>query len=273
MSRISGYDLVLSQQYGQDRTGKRTASRRFVVATAQPYAALQSPDIPALNTEHPDDTKLRLDRYNISSQSDGTCVIDCLYSSDSRYVELRAPNKDAPAWYHWGWSSRKAQIEVPIAIRSKVLNTNADGDEVEKLVWKVAKKQISETRIVRPLQVRVQTTNVRVFDVIAQQTDRLHQIGNSWYHFEGGTVTQVDDAGTYDVNYTWNVDPGTSYFPDTGSDLISYCDGPRNRPPYTIFAVVQDGNPETDLPKCFIQDVYERDPSGWRSLPGASRIL
>lgn len=270
---LDGYDLALAQVYGADRTGKSTASRRFIVPTIQPSAALQSPDIPALNTTHPDFPKLRLDRYNISSQTDGTCVIDCQYSSDGRFIELRSPNKDAPAWYHWGWGSRKTQIEVPIAVRSRVLNTDVDGSEVEKLVWKVAKKQITETRIVRPLQVRINTTNVRIFDVIAQQTDKLHQIGNNWYHFEGGTVTQVDDAGAYDVNYTWNVDPGTSYFPDTGSDLISYCDGPRERPPYTVFAVVQDGDPENDLPKCFIQDVYERDAGGWRALPGALRIL
>ena len=270
---IPGYDLALSQQYGMDRIGKRTATRRFVVQTIQPSAALESLDIPRLNSTHPDDPALYLDRYNISSQTDGTCVVDCQYSTDGRYIELRAPNKDNPIWYHWGWSSRKVQIEIPIAVRSKVLNTNIDGAEVEKLVWKVAKKQVTETRIVRPLQVRVTTNNVREFDVIAEQTDKLHLIGNKYYHFEGGTVTQVDDAGTYDINYTWNVDNGTTFFPQTGSSLVSYCDGPNVRPPYTVFAVVQDGNPETDLPKCFIQDVYEADDVGWRRLPGASRIL
>ena len=270
---LQGIEQALQAQYGQDRTGKETALRRFVVPTLNPQAALEAENLPAVSTTHPDIPTVRLDRYNVSVDSNGVCVVDCMYSRDGRFIDLRQPNRDQPAWYHWGWSSRKTQIEVPIAIRSKVLNTDVYGNEIEKLVWKVAKKQISETRIVRPLQVRVVTANVRVFDVIAQQTDKLHQIGNSWYHFEGGSVTQVDDAGTYDVNYTWNVDPGTSYFPDTGSTLISYCDGPRQRPPYTIFAVVQDGNPENTLPKCFIQDVYERDPNGWRSLPGASRIL
>jgi hypothetical protein len=273
MSQLPGYDLALAQQFGEDRTGKRTASRRFVVPTAQPFAALESPDIPRLNSTHPDEPSLRLDRYNITSQTDGVCVIDCQYSTDGRFIDLRSPNKDAPAWYHWGWGSRKVQVEIPIAVRSKVLNTDVSGNEVEKLVWKIAKKQLTETRIIRPLQVRVTTTNVREFDIIAEQTDKLHLIANRLYHFEGGTVTQVDDAGTYDINYTWVVDNGTDYLPPSGTPLISYCQGPTVRPPYTIFAVVQDGNPETDRPKCFIQDVYETIASGWRSLPGANRIL
>lgn len=271
---LPGYDLALSQQLGRDRTGKMTASRRIVVQTLSPSAALLSPDVPQLNSTYPDDPRLRLDRYNISTSADGVCTIECLYSNDNRFVELRAPNKDAPTWYHWGWSSRKATVEIPMAVRSQVLSTSGDGTEVEKLVWKMAKKQMVEVRVIRPLQVRVVVQDVRVFDAIAKQTDKLHLMPDGGlYHFEGGAVTQVDDAGTYDINYTWEIDYGTYFLPDTGSELVSYCDGPRDREPYTVFAVVQDGNPENDLPKCFLQDLYDYDPSGWRELPGASRII
>lgn len=276
---IPGYELALAQQYGRDRTGKMTASRRFIVQTLSPSAALLSPQVPGLNTTHPDDARLRLDRYNISTSADGVCTVECLYSNDSRFVDLRSPNKDAPTWYHWGWGSRKATVEIPMAIRSQVLSTNGNGDQVEKLVWKIAKKQLVEVRVLRPLQVRVVVTDVRVFDAIAKQTDKLHKMPDGGiYHFEGGTVSQVDDAGTYDINYTWEIDYGTYFLPPTGSDLVKYCvpDDENAIPirlPYTVFAVVQDGNPETQRPKAFIQDLYDYDPEGWRELPGASRII
>lgn len=269
MSQLSGYDLALQQQFGMDRINRKTATRRFVVPTVYPIAALQAPEIPGLTTEHPEDPTLYLDRYNVSSNADGTCTIDCLYSNDRRYVELRAPNKDADAWYHWGWASRQVQVEIPIAVRTAIINLDSGGAAQQKLVWKVAKKQVTEIRVIRPLTVRVKTNSVRVFDVIAAQTNKLHVIRGGTYLFEGGTVSQVDDFGTYDVSYTWSVDRGTTFFPPTGSPLISYCSGPSNRAPYTVFAVVQDGNPETTLPKCFLQDLYETDATGWQSLPGA----
>jgi hypothetical protein len=275
---IPGYELALSQQLGKDRTGKLTASRRFVVQTLSPQTALTSPNVPALNTEHPEDARLRLDRYNISTGSDGVCTVECLYSNDNRFVDLRTPNRDAPTWYHWGWSSRKATIEIPMAVRSQVLATSGDGTQVEKLVWKIAKKQLVEVRVLRPLQVRVVVNDVRVFDAIAKQTDKLHKMPDGgWYHFEGGTVNQVDDAGTYDISYTWEIDYGTFYLPPTNSVDVQYCipgeDNVPMRYPYTVFATFQKGNPEIDKPTCVLQDLYDRDPEGWRELPGAERII
>jgi hypothetical protein len=275
---LPGYDLALSQQLGRDRTGKMTASRRIVVQTLSPSAALLSPDVPQLNSTHPDDPRMRLDRYSVTTNQSGICTVECQYSNDNRFVDLRAPNRDAPTWYHWGWASRKATVEIPMAVRSQVLSTNGNGDQVEKLVWKLAKKQLVEVRVLRPLQVRVVVTDVRIFDAIAKQTDKLHKMPDGGiYHFEGGTVSQVDDAGTYDINYTWEIDYGTYFLPETGSDLIKYClddeDDVPIRLPYTVFAVVQDGNPETQRPKCFRQDLYDYEPEGWRELPGASRII
>lgn len=279
---LQGIEQALQAQYGQDRTGKETALRRFVVPTLNPQAALEAENLPAVSTTHPDIPTVRLDRYNVSVDSNGVCVVDCMYSSDGRFIDLRQPNRDQPAWYHWGWSQRKVQVELPMAIQSSVLSTAGGGTEVEKKVWKIGKKQINEMRIIRPLQVRVQITNVRIFDVIADQTDKLHRMPDGkLYHFEGAVVNQVDDAGNYDISYTWEYDPGTTWFvyPPVGSP-IRYCrlfDGsiemPFRRDQYTVFAAYQDGNPETDVPKCRLEPLYDTSEDGWRQLPGASRII
>lgn len=289
---LTAYELALEAQYGIDRTGKETATRRFVVTTINPSAALEAENLPQPGTTHPDFPTIRLDRYSVSVDGTGTCKVDCLYSMDGRFIDVRRPNKDNPAWYHWGWAQRKVQIEVPMAIRSKVLATTVGtldnpSTQIEKKVWKIGKKQLSEMRVIRPLQVRVQITNVRIFDIIAAQTDKLHLMPDGrFYHFEGATVNQVDDAGNYDISYTWELDTGTPWFPPPKDrESVRYCrlfvyvsgipqeDTFLHRDPYTVFAAWQDGNPETDVPKCLLEDLYDKDEDGWRLLPGASRII
>jgi len=279
---LTAYELALEAQYGQDRTGKETAMRRFSVPTLNPSAALEAENLPKVNTAHPDIPSVRLDRYSVSVDPTGTCRVDCMYSSDGRYIDLRTPNRDQPAWYHWGWAQRKVQVELPVAIRAMKLSTAGDGTEVEKKVWTIGKKIINEMRVVRPLQVRVQVTDVRIFDVIARQTDKLHRMPDGrLYHFEGASVSQVDDAGNYDISYTWELDPGTTWFVySTDPETIRYCrlfEGPIEMPfrrdPYTVFGAYQDGNPETDVPKCRLEPLYDTDEHGWRELPGASRII
>lgn len=288
MSQVpTAYELALQRDWSRNRANKQTARRRFVVDTINPAAALLADGIPTLNTEHPDLSTLRLDRYNVTASTDGTCVIDCEYSNDSRFIDFRQPNKDSPAWYHWGWSQRKVMIDIPIAVRSAVVNEGLGGS-ITKKVWKIAKKQVSETRVLRPLQVRVQISNVRDLDVIADQTDKLHVMPDGrTYHFEGANVQQVDDAGFYDISYTWECDNGTYFFPDfQGVDCV-YCVPATStmlleRPPFTVLVGYQTGNPETDVPKFDRQDLYPLgnrqagnigDGLGWQLLPGADRII
>jgi hypothetical protein len=284
---MPAYELILSQDWSKNRAGKQTGKRRFVVDTVNPAAALQTDGIPTLNSEHPDLPNLRLDRYQVQSQNDGTCVIDCEYSNDSRFVDLRQPNKDSPQWYHWGWTMRKVMVDIPICVRSLIINDGLNGS-IEKKVWKIAKKQVAETRVVRPLQVRVQVSNVRDFDVIAQQTDKLHIMPDGkYYRFEGASVQQVDDDGFYDISYSWERDEGTFYFPPMPSQDVQYCTplsagNGSARPPYTVLVAYQIGNPETDKPIVEHQDIYDMgnrvagntgDGLGWQLLPGAERII
>ena len=281
----TAYELGLQRDWSKNRAGKQTARRRFVVDTINPAAALLADGIPLTNTSHPDLPDLRLDRYNVSANDDGTCNVDCEYSNDSRFVDLRQPNKDDPKWYHWGWAQRKVMVDIPICVRSLVINDGLNG-QISKKVWKIAKRQVAETRLVRPLNVRIRVDNIRDLDVIDDQTDKLHVMPDGkLYHFQGATVSQVDDEGYYDISYMWERDKGTFYFPNTISNDVSYCTpvtGVLVRPPYTVLAPYQIGNPETDKPLMEYQDVYDygnrtagnnNDGLGWQLLPGANRII
>jgi hypothetical protein len=290
----TAYELALEQSQTSTRNGKDTAQRRFRVDDISPDAALNADGIPVLGSQHPTRTDLLLDAYSVNVDASGTCVVECNYSNDARFIDMRRqPNRDAPTWYHWGWSQRKVMVDIPVCIRSVVLNNDANGNEIQKKVWKIGKKQVAETRVIRPLTVRVNVSNVRNLDVIAEQTDTLHNMPDGkWYHFEGANVTQVDDIGNYDISYTWEYDAGTFYFPVFGSQDADYCDfvdgvavptrpttGDMFRNPYTVFVAYQLQNPETTKPVCILNDLYPTGDSpegpgkGWKLLPGANRIL
>lgn len=284
----TAYERALSgATFATDFNGKSQASRTFVVDTLDVEAARLATGVPVTGSQHPHYPTLTLDAIEVSPQETGTCLVTCRYSNDRRFGSTRTPNKDAPNWYHWGWASRKVMVEVPIAVRTLVLSTDGTNTQAEKLVWRIGKKQVGETRIIRPLQVRVQVSNVRDLDVIAQQTDKLHVMPDGQkYHFEGGTVSQVDDNGTYDISYTWELDLGTYTFPQFVSQNARYCvqvtggqspedpdAGPIYRDPYTVFLAYQIGDPSETLPSCELNAIYPIDADGWRQLPGANRII
>lgn len=282
------YERALSgATFATDFNGKSQASRTFVVDTLDVEAARLASGVPVPGSQHPLYPALTLDAIEVSPQDTGTCLVTCRYSNDRRFGSTRTPNKDAPNWFHWGWASRKTMVEVPIAVRGVVLSSDGTGTQIEKLVWKIGKKQVSETRIVRPLQVRVQVSNVRDLDVIGQQTDRLHVMPDGRrYRFEGGSVSQVDDNGTCDISYTWELDLGTYNFPQFVTQNARYCvqvtggqspenpdAGPIYRDPYTVFLAYQIGDPSETIPNCVLNDIYPTDADGWRLLPGANRII
>lgn len=284
----TAYERALSgTSFETDFAGKSQSIRTFVVDTLDMQAALTADGVPLASTQHPLYPNLTLDSVGATPQQDGTCIVTCRYSNDRRFGSTRTPNKDAPNWYHWGWASRKVMVEIPVAVRALVLSSDGTDTQAEKLVWKIGKKQVSETRIIRPLQVRVKVSNVSDLDVIAKQTDNLHVMPDGrLYHFEGGTVSPIDDSGTYDISYAWELDQGTYNFPAFATANARYCvqvtdgqvpedpdAGPIFRLPYTVFLAYQIGDPSETIPNCVLNDIYPTDATGWQQLPGANRIL
>ena len=259
-----------------DYQGKYASGRRFVVETTSKQAAILAEGIPAVSSSHPDFPAMQMDAYRVTVASAGVTYVDCLYSSDRRYGQARQPNKDNPAWFWWGWATREAVVEIPVWRRQRVLSAAATGGST--LVYQLGKFEKVEYRIVRPLRVRVRISNVRDLDVIANQLNYLHVMPDGkTYLFTGANVSQVDDDGTYDISYEWVLDEGTTYFPDFPSGgNAGYCtpvSGSLDRLPYQVYMGFQDGDPSTDKPKCLTQFQYFLDAEGWRTLPGATRII
>ena len=282
-----GYERGLSgNSLSIDYTGKQRAQRVFYVATLDPIAAREADNVPRINAGHPLNADLIVD--TIDTQPDGNnggTVVTCTYST-YRNVQFRVINRDNPVWYHWGWAQEQVMIDIPIAVRKQITTIGQDGSPEFVKVWTIEKKQVKEYRVVRPLQVRVVTRNVRTFDVIHEQTNKLHQMPDGKiYLFRGGSVNQVDDAPTgpsYDISYNWIYDAGTTKFPAWGDENASYCTFFENgnpsqrdlqRDPYTLFLAYQVYDPRYNEPRCILSKTYDNtDLQGWRLLPGATRI-
>jgi hypothetical protein len=285
---LTAYELGLTgNSQSIDFNNKGSATRTFVVETISPQAALAADGVPTINSQHPTLTGLILDAVTVEPQDTGVCNVVCRYSNSRQFGSTRTPNKDNPRWYHWGWASRTVQIDIPVAVKTKVIAKDQFGNGDERLVWRISHKYVNETRIIRPLNVRVKVQNVRDLDIIAKQKDRLHAMPDGkLYHFEGATVNQVDDNGTYDIAYIWELDEGTDKFPDFETDNARYCvqvtngqvpespdAGPIFRNPYTVFVAYQIGDPSETIPNCELNALYPVDETGWTNLPGANLII
>ena len=275
MAGLTATELLFTDnRVSEDYQSKAEAIRRFVVQTTDKQAAFEAEGIPEISSEHPDYPKLKLDQFDVTIDAAGVAYVTCRYSSDRRFGSTRQPNKDNPAWYEWGWSMRPAEVEIPIWRKERIAAAgNAAGS---KLVYRIAKIVRVEYRVVRPLRVRVLIENVRDLDAIAAQTNKLHIMPDGkTYLFTGGSVSQVDDTGVYDIAYEWERDEGTFSFPEFSGSNAGYCQAQGNfeRQPYTVFYAFQDGDPSTAKPKCDTVEQYDKDDSGWLSLPGADRLI
>lgn len=267
---LTGNDL------NKDVNGQGAITRTFRVLTSSPADAILADGIPALRTSHPNLPTYSLDRYRTQSTNDGTILVVCEYSSDQRFV-LRKPNKDDPTYYDWGWAMRTVVEQLPYWVREFTFYQN-EPDPVQ--VYRVIKTPFPEKRVVRYLNVRIQTEQTAIFDVIAEEADTLHLMPDGQtYLFEGGNVSKVDDS-TYEVTYTWVLDKG-SIVPDTVRQLSLDESSPfppdaaeAYRPAYHSISVVQRGDPRTQPPLRVLipRKQLVGNGLGWQQLPGGTRI-
>ena len=273
MALVAIEQLFDDNQIDTDYQGKSAASRRFVVATTDKQAAILADNIPAISSTHPDFPDLKLDTYAVTVDGAGVTYVSCRYSNDRRFGSQRQPNKDNPAWYEWGWAQRAATVEVPQWRKRRIAAAGVSGGV--KYVYELGKISLVEMRVIRPLRLRIVIQNVRDFDAIAAETNKLHLMPDGiQYLFLGGTVTQIDDVPTYDVSYSWERDTGTFDLPpEEPGAFVGYPEGVLFREPYRIWYAWQEGDPSVERPKMRTLEVYNANDNGWLSLPGADRLI
>lgn len=270
-------ELLNSVRTSEDFQKRGAMTRRFIVTTKDPKAAKQADGIPQARASHPDDPTYILNSKSTSPTGTGFTFVDCEYSNDRRGYP-RNPNRDEATWYHWGWGYRDAEVVFYYNERVKLRFPNTTGEA--EWVWELKRDILSESRALRPLFVRLEKVrDVRWLDPIRQQKNKIHEMPDGQkYRFIGGDVTQVDDY-TFDVKYEWELDEGTRLpfglnSPDGriqipfDLNLVGYL-----RRPYTRIYGMRSENPKTTPHGTFTMSEFQEDLAGWRTLPGANRVI
>lgn len=270
--------LLFDRKADSDTAKKASAQERYIVLTMDQLAARQSTDIPKEGDPHPTWTGLSLDKILTANGNDGRVYVDCYYSNDKRYVTNRTANKEAATWYHWGWGQRDVDVKIFLNVRTKV-NFSEQSDPVDD--YEIIDDGVRETHVIRPLTVRLsRVTDPRFLDPIAEQRNKIHRMPDGRkYLFLGGDTTQVDDT-TYDVVYEWEQDKGTPMPRVTiGNSAVSIAlpDGPPApnqllREPYCQLVPIPSNG--VGVPHTTAQfSPFAEDLEGWRTLPGANRVI
>jgi hypothetical protein len=188
-------------------------------------------------------------------------------------------DKDAPTWYHWGWGSRDVEVRFYINVLEQV-DFSPQSSPVD--MWVLKETKVLETRLVRPLYVRLEkVNNIRWLDPIRVQKNKIHQMPDGLkYRFLGGEVSQKDDT-TFDVKYEWELDEGTPMpIVSTVQSDANRVDIPRDpldgdllRSPYFQLMPIATRNPITEKNGVYGIQAYVFDLTGWRTLPGANRVI
>lgn len=278
--------LVSTDATSFDFQDKGSRSREFLADTASADAAKAHPLCPQRNDPHPIDSKLRCDRLDTRPNGSGGTFITAWFSNDRRFASGRSPNRDRAAVREdWGWSSRDVTVRIPMSIyNTMILPDPTTGTPRVANVWELAYFTHTETRVQRPLALRIpRATNYATLDQIAFQNRRIHTIGGKRWQFlvDGNAVRTVDDA-TYEVRYLWELDRGTlmpeprlgpKWFFSARTVAIDPITNRRFiREPYGVFVVNPPDDPETGVFEADQTFPYIEDPDGWRLLPGVPNL-
>jgi hypothetical protein len=244
---------------------------------------------------YPTDSRLRYDRLQIERNARGSGLrVTAFYSTNGagRFSKQRKPETYS---YKWKYGNVREEVEIPVNIR-EVRTQKGQSGEVTYEVWVVSKVKVFEYRTAWTFSAYANVENIRAFETITTQMNRVHTINGVRALFSSASVALdearreegADPAATdnwYKIDYTWTVDRGTIYppgFPEEDDryrvmQVQNLPTSPRPidgliRQPYTVLTVLPSLSPRSE-PSATIQvSPYTEDPDGWLALPGTEGI-
>lgn len=225
---------------------------------------------------HPGDPSLKLTGVEVAPMKNGAGYeVTATYSN--RSTRFSQPPRDQPGYYHFGWQTQDVKVTLPFNKRVVAIVGDDQPDGVR--VWSIASVEYTETRLVRPMTVRVTGYPVSAFDVLAVEKRKIHTIHGRDYLYLGGEVAEVDGEA-FDVTHSWEIDGGTPFVPDNNQNRIdveypsvgTVGNQDMMRLPYTVTLAVPSDNPLDNPHPMIAFYPYPRSPNGWRLLPGAELL-
>lgn len=210
-----------------DGFGTSEATRFYTVWNASPSAVVSSPanvlrgensdglptnePLPDYRSQFPGVAGLELIAYQV--QGNGI-VLDVQARYATGGITIFPPPDLSTAWTG---SFQTEEFTIPFALlkASKVPGIPSPNappgtpiPQVEVLDWAFDEQPIYQTVVRHSRKARVVVDLAAAIDIIAEQNNKLHKIGNRWYRFEAGDY-QPYDATRYEFTYSFVFDSGT----------------------------------------------------------------
>lgn len=278
-------ERYISRAVQVDADGNRQGNRTFV-AIGYPNIAAVSLAFAAdpLNTVHPDDPRLLYDGVSIAKNGSGAFDVVASFSSfQGGRLQRRRPTIDEPIWNR---SSVRAVEDIGFnALGYITTGSGVGASSMRGWVAEVAK--IEDWRPRKTVKVIISNVpSINIFDVIDEQTGKLHLLGGKLWQFVSGTTSPVSSQ-KYEASYTWELDKGTP-MPDPaelviGGEQRARFDFPIGadpllgliRKPYTKMRAIRPETFGTGIANSWVFYLTREpviDENGWQSLPGVPNL-
>lgn len=263
-----------------------STTREWAVQGSSPDVAKTEPDAPKFGDAHPDNAGLVVSSVSYEPVGYGTKV-RASYVPFEFIPGVPPENTTTEEWIAIDSTFETHDIEIPLfQLVSKSFPVASGGTET-KLVYRPVQrvKSYQYTNVVHRVTLNATImggptvdAQMLITEQINQQNDKIHTIAGRDYLFNADGVRRIE-ADNYQFTYRWTTDrgvPNTLVFDASatenigfiGSIAFPYADEDYIVPPFKMLDTAPVDNDPTMPPKVTISDRYERDETGWQSLPG-----
>jgi hypothetical protein len=221
---------------------------------------------------------MRFDRLRIEPNERGSGHrLTAIYSTFGG-GRITAPVVPEGRRFEWRYSNTSVTVEIPANVRETRV-TGSGESQTTKKVWVSVPLKVEEFRSVWTLAIYDEVPNIRDFEAITIQMNRVHWInGRQRARFASASVNRDTQRDRwYNIEYTWEIDTGTPKPNEPGVprpdefDIIDPLGSPRAefyRFPYESFVVIPSPTPETQKHDHIVVFTHRFDANGHLTLPG-----
>jgi hypothetical protein len=293
-----GWERDFTDGATADGLGEGQTSLRYVVTGG--YTAAQiiadptsirnddQESLPAYGSVHPEDSRMRLDRYQVSTEGRVATVVG-LYSIGGS-GRLPAPTPPQVAGdARFDNDSERFSFLLPFSKFTVEKIPDPDNPApatVDVEVWRPGVREVEQEGQVLSIRVIIPPSMfVQAIAAVDAQHGKLHIFYGRHWEFRRSPIRYRPASDDYETTYTWFRDPGfdlpngyndlsTQTYPTIWPQRITFNGQTMTRPPFHVF-VDDPNNNNTDLsvPQEYVAVLAKTiDATGWQTLPGVPNL-
>lgn len=284
-------ELMTTNAGAFDSQSGGESTRPFVVFGVHPTGVTKDTvvglGLPAVNSVHPSDPTLFLDRYDKFPFADGLDTLAVAVYTTNKWGVLRPQPETVPVG-EVSWATRLQTVEIKIPYGRRKTYADAVNPTTTYTAWDIETLTITHRWIVRNLRVTVgfasQSAMADAIAVCEAEAGYIHRIRGVSCLYNGASASQVPNTLIWTFGHEWIIDRGTNVIPAPTTDTSNFTMPPelaggggpsgKCRFPFYELKAFPATNPKTTPP--IFASVLKAEgfhDSGYATLPGVPGAL